>query len=122
MHLVKRHYWLDRVEDAWKTRNLVWLSGVRRVGKTMLCRSLEDMEYFDCELPRVRRQMADPESFLESFEGSRIALDEVHRLDYPSEIFRITVDHYPHLKILATGSSTLGGLGEVQGYVGGPEA
>jgi len=34
----------------------------RRVGKTYLCQSLPDIEYFDCELPRVRRMMEDPEN------------------------------------------------------------
>jgi len=35
-------------------------------------------------------------------------LDEVHRLDNPSELLKIAADHYPDLKIIATGSSTLG--------------
>ena len=34
-------------------------------------------------------------------------LDEVHRLDNPSEILKIAADHYPTVKIIATGSSTL---------------
>ncbi|RPJ16806.1 MAG: ATP-binding protein [Deltaproteobacteria bacterium] len=35
-------------------------------------------------------------------------MDEVHRLDNPSELLKIAADHYPDLKIIATGSSTLG--------------
>ncbi|HSM89941.1 MAG TPA: AAA family ATPase, partial [Desulfobacterales bacterium] len=35
-------------------------------------------------------------------------MDEVHRLDNPSELLKIAADHYPELKIIATGSSTLG--------------
>jgi len=43
-----------------------WLTGVRRVGKTTLARSLPDTTYYDCELPRVRRLLEeDPEGFLE---------------------------------------------------------
>ncbi|MDA0348983.1 MAG: AAA family ATPase, partial [Verrucomicrobia bacterium] len=107
-HMVKRAYWIDRVESCWNERSIVWLSGVRRSGKTMLCHSLKDVDYFDCELPRVRRQMEDPEEFLASVNGRRVALDEIHRLNNPSELLKIAADHFPETKILATGSSTLG--------------
>jgi len=78
------------------------------VGKTVLCQSLPDVEYFDCELPRVRRMMEDPEAFLDGLERHRIVLDEIHRLPNPSELLKIAADHYPKVRVLATGSSTLG--------------
>ena len=87
---------------------MIWLSGVRRVGKTFLCQSLPQIEYFDCELPRIRRMIEDPQSFLDSLRGSTVVLDEVHRLINPSEVLKIAADHYPDTKIIATGSSTLG--------------
>ncbi|HVA18555.1 MAG TPA: DUF4143 domain-containing protein [Solirubrobacteraceae bacterium] len=105
--MVHRRFWLDRLERAWGARSVVWLAGVRRAGKTFLCRSLDDVEYFDCELPRTRRQMEDPEDFLRSLRGRRVVLDEVHRLANPSELLKIAADHYPDVKVLATGSSTL---------------
>jgi uncharacterized protein len=77
------------------------------VGKTTLCRDLPDVEYFDCELPRVRRSMEDPEGFLSGLDGKRVVLDEVHRLQNPSELLKIAADHFPKTKIIATGSSTL---------------
>ena len=106
--MVQRRFWIQRIEEAWKQRSIVWLSGVRRVGKTFLSQSLTDVEYFDCELPRVRRMMEDPEEFLKSFRGRRIVLDEIHRLERPSEILKIAADHFPNVRVLATGSSTLG--------------
>jgi len=36
-----------------------------------------------------------------------LVLDEVHRLEDPSLILKIATDEYPHLRTLATGSSTL---------------
>ena len=87
---------------------MLWLSGVRRVGKTCLCQSLPEIEYFDCELPRTRREMEDPEAFLESYQSKRIVLDEIHRLANPSELLKIAADHYPNTKVIATGSSSLG--------------
>ncbi|HLA47680.1 MAG TPA: AAA family ATPase, partial [Nitrospinota bacterium] len=106
--MVQRHFWLKKIKEAWRQRSVLWLSGVRRVGKTYLCQSLTEIEYYDCELPRVRRMMEDPQSFLDDRRAHKIVLDEVHRLDNPSEILKIAADHYPDIKILATGSSTLG--------------
>jgi predicted AAA+ superfamily ATPase len=93
---------------GFREKSVVWLSGVRRAGKTMLSKSLAGIEYFDCELPRVRHMMEDPQSFLEDLRGRTIVLDEIHRLNNPSEMLKIAADHYPETKILATGSSTLG--------------
>jgi hypothetical protein len=102
-----RPYWTDRVERAWERRSVVWLVGVRRAGKTVLCQSLPDVEYLDCELPSVRSTLADPEGFLRSVTGKRVVLDEVHRLPDPSELLKIAADHFPDVRVLATGSSTL---------------
>ncbi len=104
--MVKRHYWINKIEEAWKRRSIVWLSGVRRSGKTFLCRSLENVEYFDCERPSVRQQIEDAESFLPAAKG-RIVLDEIHRLSNPTEFLKIAADHFPEIKIIATGSSTV---------------
>lgn len=103
----RRSYWLDEVQTAWQTRSVIWLHGVRRVGKTVLCQTLPDVEYLDCELPRVRRELEDPEAFLASLRGRRVVLDEVQRLPNPSELLKIAADHYPETKVIATGSSTL---------------
>ena len=105
--MVDRTYWQRRIEDAWLTRPVVWLRGVRRVGKTVLARSLPDVLYFDCERPEDRQQMLDPTYFLESVRGRRVVLDEVHRLADPSVLLKIAADHYPDIRIVATGSSTL---------------
>ena len=106
--MIRRATWESWIEKAWAERSILWLAGVRRSGKTTLCQALPDIEYFDCERPRVRQMLADPESFLEEHQGRRIVLDEVHRLPAPSELLKIAADHFPGTRILATGSSTLG--------------
>jgi predicted AAA+ superfamily ATPase len=107
--MVNRKFWLKRIEQCWRERPVLWLTGVRRVGKTTLAREVGDLRYFDCELPRVRRQIEeDPEGFLEQAGGTRLVFDEVHRIDRPSELLKIAADHFPELRVLATGSSTLG--------------
>ncbi len=103
-----RHFWLKKIEKLWQEKSIIWVSGVRRVGKTFLGKSIKDAVYFDCELPRVRQMMANPEDFLDGLRKKRIILDEIHRLDNPSELLKIAADHYSDIQIIATGSSTLG--------------
>lgn len=102
-----RQYWVNRIQMAWKEKSVIWLMGVRRAGKTTLCKSLDGVLYFDCELPRVRNQLKDPEEFFQRVESNYIALDEIHRIENASEVLKIGADHFPHIKIIATGSSTL---------------
>ena len=105
--MVQRTWWQARIEQAWRHRSVIWLAGVRRAGKTLLCQSLPRIEYFDCELPRTRRELEDPEAFLDQMRNRRVVLDEIHRLRNPAEFLKIPADHYPQVKLLATGSSTL---------------
>jgi predicted AAA+ superfamily ATPase len=84
--MIHRSHWESRIERAWEAKSILWLAGARRSGKTTLCQGLPAIEYFDCERPRVRQAMQVPEEFLEDLRGRRIALDEIHRLDHPSEL------------------------------------
>jgi len=61
----------------------------------------------------------DPQGFLDQCSGKRIILDEIHRLAQPTEILKIAADHYPMLRILATGSSTLGASHKFQDTLAG---
>jgi len=79
---------MDRIEQAWEHRSLVWLTGVRRSGKTTLALGLLEVEYFDCDVPSTRLALEDPEAFLASVRGRRVVLDEVHRLAVCSSIHR----------------------------------
>lgn len=105
--MVDRPFWVRRVEDAWQKVPIVWLTGVRRVGKTCLARYWEDAAYFNCDLPRNRMLLADPEHLLRQVTAKCVVFDEVHQIENPSELLKIAADEFPHLKVLATGSSTL---------------
>lgn len=105
--MVKRTFWLSKIEKLWKRRPIIWLSGIRRSGKTFLCQSLSGVEYYDCELPRTRSRMEDAEAFLEGLRGKQVVLDEIHRLQDPAQLLKIAADHYKDVRIIATGSSTL---------------
>ncbi len=105
---IHRRFWESAIEAALADRPIVWLAGVRRSGKTTLCRGLTNVDYFDCERTAVRRMLTDAESFLEAQVGKRLVLDEVHRLENPSELLKVAADHFPTVRIIATGASTLG--------------
>ena len=106
--MIKRDDWLRRIRAAWERRPIVWLSGVRRVGKTTLTRMFADATYLNCDLPSAQRAVADPELFFAGLqEDATVILDEVHRLPDPSQLLKIAADVYPGLRVLATGSSTL---------------
>jgi len=106
--MIKRPFWILKIKNAWQKRSIVWLSGVRRVGKTTLAKMFTEGIYLNCELPSVGRRLLNPELFYDSISGGAIVIfDEIHRLPDPSLVLKIAADEYPHLKILATGSSTL---------------
>jgi predicted AAA+ superfamily ATPase len=106
--MFNRPIWLTQLELAWKSRPLIWLSGVRRSGKTTLCKMLDEAKYLNCDLPSVSRQLENPEYLFRNLKPkSTVIFDEIHRIEDPSMVLKIGTDEFPGIKILATGSSTL---------------
>ena len=105
--MIERPFWAAWIEAAWRKAPIVWLSGVRRVGKTTLARQFQGAEHLNCDLPSVQRRVEDPESFFRSLGEGTLVLDEVHQLPDPSRLLKIGADAFPGIRILATGSSTL---------------
>ncbi len=105
--MLLRQFWLYRITRALRKRPIVWLAGVRRVGKTTLCRQKGAAHYYDCELPSTRRLLEDPEYFWREQHPPLVILDEIHRLIDPSNVLKIAHDHFPNIRVVATGSSTL---------------
>ena len=107
--MIPRAFWVERIQRAWREAPIVWLAGVRRVGKTTLAQSLgaDRTTYINCDLPVVADMIADPELFYRNCERPVVVFDEIHRLRDPSRLLKISADVFPKLRILATGSSTL---------------
>jgi len=107
--VIERPIWLHRIEEAWREAPVVWLAGVRRSGKTTLAQSLgsDRIHYINCDLPVVADMVANPEVFYRNCTRQIVVFDEIHQLKDPSRLLKIGADLFPHLKILATGSSTL---------------
>ncbi len=107
--MINRPFWRDRINDAWRRTPIVWLTGVRRSGKTTLVQSFGDdqVHYMNCDLPIVEDMVRDPALFFQDCRKPIIVFDEIHQLKDPSRLLKIGADQFPKLKILATGSSTL---------------
>jgi len=107
--MIERPFWNQRLEQAWTQAPIVWLAGVRRAGKTTLAQSLgvELATYVNCDLPAVEDMVRDPLLFYRGCDKPVVIFDEIHQLRDPSRVLKVGADHFPHLRILATGSSTL---------------
>ena len=108
---VERPFWDARLAETWRAAPIVWLSGVRRSGKTTIARSIDGAHFLNCDLPSVQRELDDPEAFYARVSpragSATVVFDEIHRLRDPSAVLKIGADAFPKLRILATGSSTL---------------
>ena len=107
--MINRPFWLSRLEAGWREAPIVWLSGVRRCGKTTIAKSLgEDRAlYLNCDLAAVEDMVRDPVLFYRNCGKEMVVFDEVHQLRDPSRLLKVGADEFPKIKILATGSSTL---------------
>jgi predicted AAA+ superfamily ATPase len=105
-----------------KKREIIVITGSRQVGKTTLLKLIlevarnEPSVYFDLEdLNILEICNKGPESFINYLkllghslsERLIVALDEVQYLKNPSNFLKIIHDHYPTLKLIVSGSSTL---------------
>jgi predicted AAA+ superfamily ATPase len=107
--MIKKVFWLHRLEDAWREAPIAWLAGVRRSGKTPLAKSLDAdrIHFVNCDLPIVEDQVVRPDLFYQEIRNPIVVFDEIHQLKEPSRLLKIGADMFPGLKILATGSSSL---------------
>ena len=107
--MIPRPFWQQRIANAWREAPVVWLAGVRRSGKTVLAESLDEERvlYINCDLPSVEDMVRDPQIFFRGCREPVVVFDEIHQLRDPARLLKIAADGFPHLKILATGSSTL---------------
>jgi predicted AAA+ superfamily ATPase len=105
--MIERPIWSDRLKAVWKAVPIVWLSGVRRVGKTSLVKQLPEALFLNCDLPSTEERVRDPERFFGSVPTELVIFDEIHQLEDPSSLLKIAADEFSHLRVLATGSSTL---------------
>ena len=103
---------LQHLERLFREFPVVAILGPRQIGKTTLAGQFAattsgPVHTFDLERPSDLRKLDDPMLALEDLRGL-VVLDEIHRLDQPAELLKVAADHFPGVRIVATGSSTLG--------------
>jgi adenylylsulfate kinase-like enzyme len=59
--MIDRPIWQRRLAENWHQAALVWLTGVRCAGKTVLAQSLREGEFINCDLPSSAERLRDPE-------------------------------------------------------------
>jgi hypothetical protein len=111
------------------TREIIILLGSRQVGKTSLMLRLinyllnqkkvspQQIVYLDLEFPQILSEVDNlyGEEFLaflsahgvDTKKKTFVFIDEVHYLSNPSSYLKTLHDHYPELKLIVSGSSTL---------------
>jgi predicted AAA+ superfamily ATPase len=103
------------IEKAWEKKKVVLLIGQRQVGKTYELnrfREKKNVVYIDFEDEARRRLFHTPSlDVLENIFGSPvleryILLDEIQYLPKIGSILKLLHDHFPHSKILCTGSAS----------------
>lgn len=92
--LTSRPFWVERIETLWRSRNIVWLAGARRLGKTVLSRQIPKAQVFNCDLPSVRERLADPElrAFRDAYpDGPNLLCCPLAAEPYPKRCAEFTV-------------------------------
>ncbi len=104
-----------RNELAHPKRKVVILLGQRRVGKTYELQRLlnedENTHYFDFEDEKNQKLFIPSVSDLEQILGGKeiggiVLFDEIQYLEKSGSILKLLYDHFPNLKIIATGSAS----------------
>ncbi len=104
----------EKIEDNLFRGKIVIVYGARRTGKTTLSKILlekypENNKYINCELLQNQQALSTTNSErLKEFLGKAkfVVLDEAQEINNIGKILKILVDTFPHIQILATGSSS----------------
>ncbi len=82
------------------------ITGPRQSGKTTLCKHLfPEYNFINLEvITAQRRAFDDPEGFIASL-GSKVIIDEAHRVPDILSVIQANVDENPELRYVLTGSS-----------------
>ena len=95
-------------------KEVIIIYGPRQVGKTTLSKQIlkkypEKSEYFNCDFLDTRELFSEKNihelgAVLKNLE--LLVLDEAQRIENIGLILKIIVDNYPHVQVIATGSSS----------------
>jgi uncharacterized protein len=115
---------LERIATSGNSRKVIIIYGARRVGKTTLVKeilSASDLkrQYFNCDYLDVQSAFSyENAGNLENVVRNLdlIVLDEAQRIKNIGMVLKILHDEFPHLQVIATGSSSF----ELSGQINEP--
>jgi predicted AAA+ superfamily ATPase len=115
---------LERVSSDRQNRKIIIVYGARQVGKTTLVKEILEgtdlkSEYFNCDYLDVQsvfsyENAGNLENLVKNLQ--LIVLDEAQRIRNIGIVLKILHDEFPHLQVIATGSSSF----ELSGQVSEP--
>lgn len=100
------------IERNLDKNKVIIIYGARQVGKTTLVKKFFEKRqlsylYLSCEESPIREQLKPDSLILKQIISGykNIVFDEAQYIDNPGLILKILIDNFPHLNIIATGSS-----------------
>lgn len=110
----------DTLRQNLNKGKVIILYGPRRGGKTTLIKHLfpdpKSYLYLNCREKRIQRLIIPDSLALKAIIGTyrNVVLDEAQYLEDPGEILTVAIDTFPHMNIIASGSSSFELSGKIQ--------
>lgn len=105
--MIKRNFWIKKILEAWKKYPIVWIFGIKEVGKTSLVKEFNEALYLNCDLPRVRSLLNNPEYFFKNLSHQQLIFDKIYSLPEPEKLIKTAFDFQNEIKMLITGTSNI---------------
>ncbi|MCI0472926.1 MAG: AAA family ATPase, partial [Ignavibacteria bacterium] len=114
IHRIIERKILERIKENDIPKKVIIIYGARQVGKTTMVKEIlsttnQKAEYFNCDYFDVQSLFAyenagNFENIVRNYD--LIVLDEAHRIVNIGLVLKILHDEFPHLRVIATGSSS----------------
>ncbi len=114
IHRIIERKILERIKENDIPKKVIIIYGARQVGKTTMVKEIlsttnQKAEYFNCDYFDVQSLFAyenagNFENIVKNYD--LIVLDEAHRIVNIGLVLKILHDEFPHLRVIATGSSS----------------
>jgi predicted AAA+ superfamily ATPase len=116
MNMIKRKLLNNLVQQCFKGK-VIMLLGARQVGKTTLLRTLtqtigKQFKWFNADEADIYRAFSDADTSTQLMalignDTELVIIDEAQQINEIGKKIKLIYDNYPHIQVIATGSSAL---------------